>query len=104
MEGAKKYMEEALKKRPDLIMEASDINGEFKLCLQIISTALLEKQSGEKGFLNNLDNYEEIICHFKKLNQLIMDSHKRELSLEESNWLKNTNSQTAIAVARQIYK
>lgn len=36
--GAKTYFLERLKKRPDVLMEASDITGELKLCMQVIAT------------------------------------------------------------------
>ena len=42
--GAKTYFAEMLKKRPDVLMEASDITGELKLSMQIIATMDQELQ------------------------------------------------------------
>lgn len=66
--GAKAYFEAVLKQRPDILMEASDINGECKLCLQAVSTANLELAAYGSSFLDKINNYGEIIRYFRGLN------------------------------------
>ena len=66
--GAKAYFEEILKKRPDILMEASDINGECKLCLQAVSTANLELAAYGSCFLEKINDYSAVIGYFRKLN------------------------------------
>lgn len=68
--GAKAYFETVLKQRPDIIMEASDINGECKLCLQAVSTANLELAQYGRSFLDSVNDYEEIIHYFRGLNSI----------------------------------
>ena len=46
--GAKQYVLQQLEKRPDVLMEASDIHGELKMCMQIISTCEYEKKRGQR--------------------------------------------------------
>lgn len=97
-EGAKTYLEEVLKVRPDVIMEASDTTGECKICMQAISTALLEKQEYKgKCFLNELKDYDEIIRYFKNLNQSIIS--------KDDTWINSNNpSKLAVTIARKIYE
>lgn len=66
--GAKACLEAVLKQRPDIIMEASDINGECRLCLQAVSTANLELAEYGHCFLDHMNDYQEIIQYFKELN------------------------------------
>ncbi len=67
--GARKYFEEYLKKRPDVIMEAADVTGECKLCLQAVSTAGMELSQYGHCFLDNMNDYDEIIEFFRRLNR-----------------------------------
>jgi len=67
--GAKEYFMQYLKKRPDVIMEASDITGECKLCLQAVSTANLELSEYGKCFLDRINEYDKIIKYFRQLNK-----------------------------------
>ena len=66
--GAKAYFETVLKQRPDILMEASDINGECKLCLQAVSTANLELAEYGNCFLDSVNEYAEVIAYFSQLN------------------------------------
>jgi len=68
--GAKAYFAAVLKQRPDILMEASDINGECKLCLQAVSTANLEIAAYGSSFLDKINKYEEIIKYFRGLNSM----------------------------------
>lgn len=69
--GAKQYFLEQLEKRPDVLMEASDIRGELKLCMQIISTCEYEKSRGEMTMLERDMSFEELLSHMKQLNRFI---------------------------------
>lgn len=72
--GAKAYFESALKQRPDILMEASDINGECKLCLQAVSTANLELQEYGESFLDYINDYAKIIDYFRGLNSIAAEA------------------------------
>ena len=70
VEGAKSFFEQALKNRPDLLMEASDITGECKLCLQAVSTANLEIIEYGKSFMDTVNTYQAVIEYFREMNRL----------------------------------
>nr|MDE6621952.1 capsular biosynthesis protein [Lachnospiraceae bacterium] len=72
--GAKAYFETILKQRPDILMEASDINGECKLCLQAVSTANLELAEYGHCFLEWQSDYAAVINYFRRLNSLASDA------------------------------
>lgn len=72
--GAKAYFASVLKKRPDILMEASDINGECKLCLQAVSTANLELAEYGSCFLQHINDYTEIIDYFRGLNSIAAEA------------------------------
>lgn len=77
----KKAKEEFLKnykKRPDLLMEASDITGELKLVVQIIATCELEEANKKETILCNFHTKEEIITFFHKINQTMELFRKKE--------------------------
>lgn len=67
--GAKQYFLQQLEKRPDVLMEASDIRGELKLCMQIISTCEYEKSRGEMTMLERGMSFEELLAQMKQLNR-----------------------------------
>lgn len=75
--GAKEYFLTYLKKRPDVIMEASDITGECKLCLQAVSTANLELAEYGECFFEQRSDYDEVIKYFRQLNKAAAEYVKR---------------------------
>jgi hypothetical protein len=66
--GAKEYFLKQHEKRPDVLMEASDITGELHIALQIIATADAEYKAYGKSFLEKEDNLSRLIPLFVKLN------------------------------------
>ena len=110
VDGAKKYFEQCLKSRPDVLMEASDITGECKICLQAVSTANLEIQEYKNCFLEKINEYQDIIQYFRQLNnialELIKAAQEQNVKLSDASreWLnKNEISQVAIKAAIRIY-
>ncbi len=67
--GAKQYLLQQLEKRPDVLMEASDIKGELKLCMQVIATCEYEKSYGEKPMLARGLSFDELLGQLKELNR-----------------------------------
>ncbi len=90
--GAKAYFEAVLKQRPDILMEASDINGECKLCLQAVSTANLELATYGYCFLTRINAYSEIIQYFRGLNSAASNAVRAVETAQEAQ------SQSAKAV------
>lgn len=80
--GAKQYFLQQLDKRPDVLMEASDIRGELKLCMQVISTCEYEKQRGEITMVERGMPFEELLAQMKELNRFmerLADDHPGRL-------------------------
>ncbi|MBQ6787305.1 MAG: DUF4422 domain-containing protein [Lachnospiraceae bacterium] len=104
--GAKEYFAQFLKIRPDVLMEASDITGECKLCLQAVSTANLELESSGGSFLDRRREYEEVIRFLRRLNSIVQKLIRGEmLQLEEDKkWLEQEEvSDIALLAAIRIH-
>jgi hypothetical protein len=69
--GAKEYFLKQHEKRPDVMMEASDITGELRLAMQIIATADAEYKAYGKSFLERENNLSSLIPLFVKLNRAV---------------------------------
>ena len=82
--AAKECFLSAYKKRPDILMEASDINGELRLCMQIISTCEFEKEAYGRCILDRCHTYTELMAHFKYLNSITASYINHEIT--ESEW------------------
>ena len=101
--GAKQYFEQCLKIRPDILMEASDVTGECKLCLQAVSTANLEMQTYGACFLQKRNEYDDIMQYFKNLNQYVLHENTECLTKEDKEWFENTEISTiAYEAAKRI--
>ncbi len=71
IEGAKQYILEALKKRPDVLMEASDLDGELKLAMQVITTCENEYKTLGSCILNKEKDFKTLLTRFRRLNDAI---------------------------------
>lgn len=102
--GAKDYFTECLKKRPDVLMEASDITGECKLCLQAVSTANLELDRYGYSFLDRWNTYEEIMRFFRGLNDTALKIVKDNADEQSAVWLRRNHvSDIALRAAVRIH-
>ena len=82
--AAKECFLSAYQKRPDILMEASDINGELRLCMQIISTCEFENEAYGHCILEHYHTYAELVAHFKHLNSVASSYINHEIT--ESEW------------------
>lgn len=102
--GAKEYFAAYLKKRPDVLMEASDVTGECKLCLQAVSTANLELESYGRCFLEEAADYKAVISYFRRLNEIVQKKGRGCNDAEDARWLKEHKvSMIALLAAARIY-
>ena len=99
--GAKDYFAECLKVRPDVLMEASDITGECKLCLQAVSTANLELDAYGHSFLERLREYDEINRFFRGINDTALKIVKGGADGQSVEWL-NRNQVSGIALRAAV--
>lgn len=71
LSGAKEYFLKELKKRPDVLMEASDITGELKLSMQVIAVCELERAEYDTSVIDRIQLFDELMRYFTELNELI---------------------------------
>lgn len=88
IEGAKKYILNALEKRPDVLMEASDLDGELKLAMQVITTCENEYKSYGRCILDKEKDFEKLISYFRRLNEAIEHIRCEEVTKADEMLLK----------------
>ena len=82
--GAKTYMLACLEKRPDVLMEASDITGELRMSMQVIAVCELEQQAYGSSTIDRIQDFGALMAHFQKLNDLIQTWKERESEMSPS--------------------
>ncbi len=103
VEGAKKYFLESFGKRPDILMEASDITGELRICMQIISTCEFEQRFLGSCILDKEQDFHKLISLFKHLNMVMLRKNRGEETEEDRLFLKRECvSKPAIEVAKRV--
>lgn len=95
---AKELFLSEIRKRPDLMMEASDITGELRLCMQIISTAEHEYDAYGQSVLDKGYSYVQLMDMFSKLNQTV-----RSFGVENQE-LSEGISETAVYIAQKLLR
>ena len=88
IEGAKQYILKALEKRPDVLMEASDLDGKLKLAMQVITTCENEYKSYGGCILDKEKDFERLISYFRKLNEIVERIRCGDMTKEDEMLLK----------------
>lgn len=70
---AKQYFLKVLEKRPDVLMEASDITGELKLSMQVVAVCTLEWEAYGESVVDRIRDFDGLMRYFTKLNGIIND-------------------------------
>ena len=91
IKGAKEYILKALEKRPDVLMEASDLDGELKLCMQAITTCENEYKTLGRSILDSEKDKDVLISFFRKLNEIIEHIRCGLLTEADKNCLEKRN-------------
>ena len=98
-----KSLEVTQKKRPDLLMEASDIYGDLKAAMQAISTAEYE---GEKNIIEENRDLKKIVALIKGLNGFIAQKNINDPGFDEDEFKRyitlNRISDTAIMISEKV--
>lgn len=103
VQGAKEYFLECFEKRPDILMEASDITGELRICMQIISTCEFELSSLGSCILDRESDMRRLIMLFKELNGAVIRHGRGEETEADRMTLENSLlTEPALAVAKQV--
>ena len=88
VEGAKQFILNALKKRPDVLMEASDLDGELKLAMQVITTCENEYKSFGGCILDKEKDFDKLIAFFRRLNEAVEHIRCDIMEAEDERLLK----------------
>lgn len=88
IDGAKQFILKALEKRPDVLMEASDLDGELKLAMQVITTCENEYKSYGKCILDKEKDFGKLLGCFRRLNEAVENIRCDSITAEDENMLK----------------
>lgn len=103
IDGAMQYFLKVKAARPDVMMEASDVTGELRLCMQIIATAGKEKASYGHSVLDKEYDFRRLIALFAELNNVVSREYCGRSTAEDAQFLqKNQISDIALEVAYVI--
>ena len=96
--AAKDYFLECYKKRPDVLMEASDVTGELRLCMQIISTCEFEDAAYGQCILDIFRDYHSLIEYFNRLNTAVTNYINGYANAETLAFFEQNESITPVSV------
>jgi len=103
--GAKEYFLKRKSERPDVMMEASDVTGELRVCMQIIATAGKEMDVYGKSILDRENEFRNLIMLFTEVNHVVYRKHKGTHTKQDDMFLeKNQISDVALEVAEAVYQ
>ncbi len=104
IEGAKEYFLTVQKRRPDVLMEASDITGELKLSMQVIATCHQEMENTQSSVLDRISNFNDLMHYFHMVNKIAGKKNKKELfnEMEIQFQKENEISEVAMEIAGML--
>lgn len=103
VDGAKAYFLEARRKRPDILMEASDITGELHLAMEVISIAGLEQEAYGTNLLERINAFGELMAYCNMLNRYAAQWLRGDVEPEVAQWIENEKvTEVAISVALSV--
>lgn len=100
--GAKAYFLEEHKKRPDILMEASDITGELHLAMQMIATADEEIRRTGRSFLDVENDFTRLVPVFSKLNHCVAAVMAQQQSEMQKHPYKEDSEKLFEATVRTV--
>ena len=104
IDGAMQYFLKVKEARPDVMMEASDVTGELRLCMQIIATAGKEMEAYGTSVLDRENDFRRLIALFAEMNNVVSRKSSGREKTEDAVFLKeNQVSDIALEVAYVIY-
>lgn len=102
--GARRCFMEMYRKRPDILMEASDITGELRVCMQVIATAEQEKAAAGSSILDKEYEYKDLMHLFKTLNGIVKRYCVRMETAQDKMMLKKLGfSKEAVDIAVLVF-
>lgn len=104
IQGAKKYFLEIQRNRPDVLMEASDITGELKMSMQVISTSEFETSVFGRSFIEDINDFRELMNFFGEINNVINRYRLKTNTEKDEVFIKETKaSYVALRISAMLY-
>jgi hypothetical protein len=101
--GAKQYFLEAKRKRPDLLMEASDVTGELHLCMEVIAIAGLEQERYGTNLLERHRDFAELMHCCNQLNRFALQKKRGQVEPLLARWVQEQGvTEVALQVAEAV--
>lgn len=105
IQGAMQHFMQVKTTRPDVMMEASDVTGELRLCMQIIATAGKEQEKYGCSILDRETDFRKLIQIFTELNCVTYRKHHGNMSDADKVFLQvNAISKVAMEIADTVYE
>lgn len=105
IDGAMQYFMQVKTARPDVMMEASDVTGELRLCMQMIATAGKEQAVYGNSFLDRENEFRRLIALFSEINNVTYRKHRGTMTEADALFLKEAQvSEVALEVAEAVYE
>lgn len=102
--GAKAFFLESLEKRPDVLMEASDITGELKIAMQVVAVCELEQAQSGECVIDRIREFDELMRYFAGLNDAVNACRMDSLQEENIRFLKEEQiSDIAIEASARMF-
>ncbi|MDD6812611.1 MAG: DUF4422 domain-containing protein [Lachnospiraceae bacterium] len=102
--GAKAYFLESLEKRPDVLMEASDITGELKVSMQVVAVCELERQLLGDSVIDHIQDFKELMRYFNRLNDIINAFRMETVQPEDIRYLQQDKiSEIALEASARLF-
>jgi hypothetical protein len=102
-EGAKQYFLEARKRRPDILMEASDVTGELHLCMEVIAIAGLEQEKYGTNLLEKHRDFDGLMRYCNRLNRFALQQKSGQADEELARWVQEQGvTEVALRVAGSV--
>jgi len=104
-EGAKNYFKKIYRKRPDILMEASDTGGELKLCLQLF--AVLDREDAQYGtnrVKNGGGDLSELLAFIKESNRAAQQCAKGDEALWKAMLTEDKKNEAALEIALHLQR
>lgn len=108
--GAGVFLKGALAKRPDILMEASDVDGQLMMSLELITICEQERGAGAEVILERVQEFDSLMSWVTELNKLAEANERGEVTREEAQAIcrkKDISEQAyevALVVARRKRK
>lgn len=104
LDGAKEYFLGVLEKRPDVLMEASDITGELKLAMQVIAVCELERQEYGESVIDRIRQFDGLMHYFNGINEAVNHCRMGQTDEEDLRFLKEHRvSDIAVEASARLF-